>query len=87
MLREHLRLRSAAQLATKLGCDAKTVRRWRLGEAMPLPIWRERLCDVIGIPGEAWELELTIDDDRDALTEPRVVVSVRPRLLPTDRAR
>jgi len=73
MLRVCLRHRSAPQIAAKLGCDAKSVRRWAHGEKLPDPEWRDRMHEVeiirgVTIPANAWDMRL---GDEDAATRPR----------------
>ena len=66
-LREQLRYQSAAQLATRIGCDATAIRRWARAIRTPGPEWRDRMREVLGIPIDAWEL---LPEDDSAVTQP-----------------
>jgi transcriptional regulator with XRE-family HTH domain len=66
-LRELLRFQSAAQVATRLACDATAIRRWSRGDRTPTPESRSAMQEKLGIPVEAWEI--TTDDDA-AVTRP-----------------
>ena len=40
---------SQADLASKLGCDTKTVNRWESEGKLPRPERRHKLCELVGI--------------------------------------
>src|SRR5260370_42131984 len=58
---------SQAKLAEALGVDARTVRRWERGQAIPFPYYRKQLLALFDLTAE--ELGLPSDIDEDNATE------------------
>ena len=58
---------SQAKLAEALGVDARTVRRWERGQAIPFPYYRKQLLALFNMTAE--ELGLPSDIDEDNATE------------------
>jgi transcriptional regulator with XRE-family HTH domain len=58
---------SQAKLAQQLGVDARTVRRWELGEAVPVPYYRKQLLRLFDKTAE--ELGLCSDSDENESVE------------------
>jgi transcriptional regulator with XRE-family HTH domain len=67
---------SQNQLAKKLGVDIRTVRRWELGKAAPVPYYRKRLVSLFG--KTAQELGLCSDSDENERVHERVEEAPTP---------
>ena len=50
-------LLSQEEVAEKLGVEARTVRRWESGAAIPQPYHQRKLCELYDIdPAELWQM-------------------------------